>query len=207
MYDTVQQALQALATHNGLARILIIACAAVLVYLMGVAWLAIAARQESRLTLITAARVVALGALAYLLAKLLGHIIADPRPYIVTHTRPLIPTAHDNGFPSDHTVLAAMLTASLAWVDRRYIALFSIGTLLVLIGRLGIGAHHTIDVIGAVVIVVVAAAIVQLIPFPTAWERPLHSLLPGRPATDRADMATMGDRAGARDDERPRARG
>jgi len=75
--------------------------------------------------------------------QLLEQVTVTPRPYLVTHTRPLIPTSHDNGFPSDHTLLAAALTASLWWIDRRWLGAFALGTLLVLVGRLGVGAHHT----------------------------------------------------------------
>jgi len=37
-----------------------------------------------------------LGVLAFLIAKALGHVVSDPRPYIIAHTRPLIPLPHDN---------------------------------------------------------------------------------------------------------------
>ena len=40
-----------------------------------------------------------------LLAKLGGALYNDPRPFVVHHTRPLIPHAPDNGFPSDHSLL------------------------------------------------------------------------------------------------------
>jgi len=40
-------------------------------------------------------------------------------------------------------------------------------------GRLGVGAHHTIDVLGSVLIVVVVAAVSGALPLPDAWDRPL----------------------------------
>lgn len=43
------------------------------------------------------------GILSYILAKLLGNVIKSPRPLFTEHIKPLIPTATDNGFPSDHT--------------------------------------------------------------------------------------------------------
>ncbi len=89
------------------------------------------------------------------------------------HVRPLIPVARDNGFPSDHTLLAAFLTAALWWIDRRALAAFAVGTLLVMVGRLGVGAHHTLDVLGAVGIVAAAALVVAALPLPVAWNRPL----------------------------------
>jgi undecaprenyl-diphosphatase len=182
MHDVIQQAVYALASHNVVAREVAILCATVVVYLLVLAWLAVVARQQARLTLETAGHVVVLGVLAYLLAKVLGHLIVDPRPYLVEHVRPLIPVAHDNGFPSDHTLLAAVLTASLWWIDRRLLPAFAVGTALVLLGRLGIAAHHTIDVLGSVSIATVAALVSLRVRLPTAWNRPLLPAL--RHATD-----------------------
>ena len=177
MHDVIEQAVYALASHNVVARAVVILCAAVVLYLLVLAWLVVVARRQARLTLATAAHVVVLGALAYLLAKVLGHLIVDPRPYLVDHVRPLIPVAHDNGFPSDHTLLAAVLTASMWWIDRRLLAAFAVGTVLVLVGRLGIAAHHTIDVLGSVAIAAVVALILAVAPLPPAWNAPV---LPAR---------------------------
>ncbi len=173
MQDTVQQGLQTLASQNIVARDVIIVCAAAIVYVMAAAWLVIVARRRTWLTVRTVVRLVTLGVLAYAASKVLTGMVADPRPYLVEHVRPLIPVARDNGFPSDHTLLAAFLTATLWWLDRRALAAFAVGTLLVMAGRLGVGAHHTIDVLGAVGIVVVAALIVAALPLPAAWDRPL----------------------------------
>ncbi len=173
MHDMLQQGLQSLAGQNIVTRDVIIVCAAAVVYLLGLAWLAVAVRERARLTLATAGHIVVLGVAAYLASKALGHAIVDPRPYIVAHTHPLIPTAHDNGFPSDHTLLAALLTASLWWIDRRLILAFAAGTALVMLGRLGIGAHHTVDVLGSVAIAAVGALMARAVPFPATWDRPL----------------------------------
>ncbi len=177
MRDTLQRALEVLALHNGAAWLVLVFCAAWLVYLLGLAWLVVALRRLRSLSWRTVARVVALGVLAVVGSKVLTHVIIDPRPYLVTHTRPLIPTSHDNGFPSDHTLLAAALTASLWWIDRRWLGAFALGTLLVLLGRLGVGAHHTLDVVGSVVIAAVAALIVGALPLPASWRTPLLPVL------------------------------
>ena len=47
--------------------------------------------------------------------------------------------------------LAAALTAGLWWLGRRFMVPFAAGTLLIMLGRLGVGAHHTLDVAGSVV--------------------------------------------------------
>jgi undecaprenyl-diphosphatase len=107
---------------------------------------------------------------AYVVTKLLTHVIVDPRPYLVAHVCPLFPVAHDNGFPSDHTLLAAVLPVSLWWIDRHLMLPLALGTLLVMMGRLGIAAHHTIDVLGSMTIAVAAALVVGALPLPAAWQ-------------------------------------
>ncbi len=52
-------------------------------------------------------------------------------------------------------------------------AAFAVGTVLVMLGRLGIGAHHTEDVLGSAAIMVVAAFVSRVAPFPLTWGRPL----------------------------------
>ncbi len=177
MHDTIQQAVEGLALYNTVARVALILCGGALVYLIGLAWLVVAGCQWRRATLRTAARLIVLGVVVVLGSKVLTHVIIDPRPYIVTHTRPLIPTSHDNGFPSDHTLLAAALTASLWWIDRRWVGAFALGTLLVLLGRLGVGAHHTLDVAGCLAIAAIAALVVSAAPLPASWRTPLLSAL------------------------------
>jgi len=77
----------------------------------------------------------------------------------------------------------AWLTASLWWIDRRWAPAFVAGVVLVMIGRLGVGAHHTLDVLGSVAIVIVAALVARAIPLPARWSAPLF---PTRRALDRA---------------------
>ncbi len=187
MRDGFQQALHELALSNMVTRDLVILCASVLVYLMGAAWLVAVIRRRATLTAVVAGRIVVLGVVAFLMAKVLGHVIIDPRPYLLTHTQPLIPTAHDNGFPSDHTLLAAFLMASLWWIDRRVVPAFAVAALLVAVGRLGIDAHHTLDVVGSMAITIVAALVAGAVPLPTTWQRPLF-------ATPREEAGSLGRR-------------
>ncbi len=173
MQDSIQQGLQALAMRDVLTRDIAIVCAAAIVYALGAVWLLVLARRRARLTLTTVARLALLGLGAYLVSKALTGLVVDPRPYLVAHTRPPIPVARDNGFPSDHTLLAALFTAGLWWIDRRWLPAFAAGTLLVALGRLGIGAHHTLDVVGSALIVAVVAVAIDALPLPRTWNRPI----------------------------------
>jgi len=169
--DIIQQAMQDLATQNAVTRGLAIFCAVVVVYFLGASWAAIIVTGRARVTIAVVARVIALAVLAFVASTVLTGIVIDPRPYVVAHAQPLTPVGHDNGFPSDHTLLAATLAASIWWIDRRWLAAFAAGTVLVGLGRLGIGAHHTLDVAGSIAIAVVAAVIIARIPLPAAWDR------------------------------------
>jgi membrane-associated phospholipid phosphatase len=177
--DLLQQAMQTLATQNDLTRAIFVFCASFLLYLLVAGWLAVALLHHDTLTPATLARLVLLAILAFAAATLLTHVISDPRPYLVEHTQPLTAVATDNGFPSDHTLLAAFLTASLWWIARRALPYFAAGTFVVMLARLGIEAHHTLDVLGSVLIVLVAALTVARIPLPAAWS----SWRSGSPAT------------------------
>lgn len=171
--DLVQQWAQQFASLNVVTSYFAIFCANYLVYVMGAAWLLIAVMHYRAISLALIVRVVLLVVLSYLLAKVLNTVISDPRPFIVAHQQPIVAISHDNGFPSDHTLLAMALTTGMWWLWRRFAPYFAVGTLLVMLGRLGIGAHHTLDVVGSVVIVLVVALVVGMIPLPRAWAAPI----------------------------------
>ncbi len=174
MQDVLQRALEAFAQLNTVTREGAIACAVALLYVLGAAWVLVVVSKRTRLTGIMVARIGLVLLLSYLASLVLTALISDPRPYIVAHTQPLAPVGHDNGFPSDHTLLAATLAAGLWWLDRRLALLFGAGALLVGLGRLAIGAHHTLDIVGSIAIAIVAAILAQALPLPAAWGRPLR---------------------------------
>lgn len=91
------------------------------------------------------------GALAGLLAFIGSQLYHNPRPFVQGGFTPLLPHGNDNGFPSDHTLLAAMLGwAALIFSRKMGIALL---VLAALIGasRMAAGLHHLVDVIGGFV--------------------------------------------------------
>lgn len=178
MGDQFQKTVAAMATQHAMVRSLAVFCAAVLVYGLVVVWLLLAWRRRDSLTFATVARVGGVMVGAILLARIAGSFIDDPRPYVVDHTVPLMPVSADNGFPSDHTLLVAALTATLWWFNPRWIAAFAVGTVLVALGRLGVGAHHTIDVFGSMVIVLIAALVAATVPLPRTWYHLVLSTFP-----------------------------
>src|SRR5919202_4656794 len=64
-----------------------------------------------------AAAAAVIGVLSLLFVQTGGLLYNDPRPFVVGHFQPLISHPADNGFPSDHALLAAALVAVVALVD------------------------------------------------------------------------------------------
>ena len=94
--------------------------------------------------------------LAYVLAKICAHFYFDPRPFVVGNFTPLVPHGPDNGFPSDHTLLASALAAVVTIIRPRVGAVLWIFAILIGICRVLAGVHHTIDIVGAMLVSIVA---------------------------------------------------
>ena len=75
----------------------------------------------------------------------------DPRPFVVGHFTPYFAHGNDNGFPSDHTLLASLCAAiTYMYSSRVGIAAFC-AAVLIGISRIIAGVHHGIDIIGAMI--------------------------------------------------------
>jgi undecaprenyl-diphosphatase len=102
---------------------------------------------------------VAAGVVALALAKLAVKLYYDPRPFVHGACQAVVPHAADNGFPSDHTLLGAVM-AAIVW---RYSKLWSviIGLLTIAVGTARVAGciHSPIDIIGAFVIGIAGALI------------------------------------------------
>lgn len=173
MPDRIQLVAQALAYSSPIANVVAVGCAQALLLAVVTGWLAALWRNRRTLTRANVLHILLLLGASFIVATILGHFVIDPRPYLTEHIQPLSHVSSDNGFPSDHVLLAATLTASLWWIDRRLVGVFALATLLVMFGRLGIAAHHTLDVGGSTLIALSCAFIVGLVPTPQALSRPL----------------------------------
>jgi undecaprenyl-diphosphatase len=116
--------------------------------------------KEKRIFLIA---VVASGLLSLLLAHIAGSLFYNARPFVVGHFTPLVPHASDNGFPSDHTLLAGFIGWVLLGYSRKYGIAVLVIAALVGTARVLAGVHHSIDIIGSFVISGIAVLIVTLI--------------------------------------------
>ena len=115
---------------------------------------------------------------AYLAAQIGGALYNDPRPFAVEHFRPLIAHIADNGFPSDHSLMAAALLAAVALASVRWALAILPLTVLVEWARVGAGLHHPIDVVGSDLCVAVGALAALLIA--PALSRIVVPFVPGR---------------------------
>jgi undecaprenyl-diphosphatase len=85
---------------------------------------------------------------------------ADPRPFVHDPaSRPLFPHAADNGFPSDHSAAAGLLTA-LVFRYRRWLGvLVAAGAVAIAWARVAAHVHHAQDVIAGLGIGVLAGVL------------------------------------------------
>jgi membrane-associated phospholipid phosphatase len=100
---------------------------------------------------------------ALILAKIGSAAYNDPRPFVVDHVKPLISHARDNGFPSDHALLAAAIVAAVFFLSPLWSVLFIVFAVLVDWARVGAGIHHVADVVGSSFFVAIAALIAVLV--------------------------------------------
>ncbi|GHF28834.1 undecaprenyl-diphosphatase [Deinococcus metalli] len=180
MSDSLQLALHAAATSNAALRGVAVACGTLLLFVQAAGFVAVALTHLQRVDWRVAARIVVSGAVAVLLTQVLLHTVHDPRPYLVEGYAPLAHVSADNGFPSDHTLVAALLAGWAAWLSRRSLPAFVAGVVVIALGRLAIGAHHTLDVLGSMGIAAVSLGVAAALPYPPAWTG--RRVLPGRPA-------------------------
>ncbi len=96
----------------------------------------------------------------YIVAKIAGHFFYNARPFVVGNFTPLIAHAADNGFPSDHTLLAAGIAMIVSLFNKRVGTILWILTIIIAIARVYTGVHHVIDVIGSMVIAVAVTVLV-----------------------------------------------
>lgn len=110
---------------------------------------------------------------AAILALIGTHVYQDPRPFTQDHVKPLIPHAPDNGFPSDHALLAAAVVGAVLLIAPLWAIPFAVLAVLVDWARVGAGIHHLSDVVGSSVFVAIGLLIGWLLaPIITSWLLP-----------------------------------
>lgn len=97
--------------------------------------------------------------IAFIFSKIADKLFENPRPFVVEKIQPLIPHAANNGFPSDHTLIAAVAAAIIFTYNKKwgmilFILAFASGYFRVLAK-----VHHLTDILGSIVIAAAATHI------------------------------------------------
>lgn len=99
--------------------------------------------------------------LVYAVGVASGLLYYDPRPFDVGHFKPLVPHAPDNGFPSDHALLVSTIAMVGTLWNKKLCVVLWILAVLVSVARVYVGVHHTIDVVGSIIISIVVISAVS----------------------------------------------
>jgi len=91
-------------------------------------------------------------ALVFIVARIASQLYYDPRPFVIGHFSPLVPHVPDNGFPSDHTLLASAIATVIFYFNRKVGVALSALAVLVGVARVMAGVHSPIDIIGSIII-------------------------------------------------------
>jgi membrane-associated phospholipid phosphatase len=120
-----------------------------LVVIAGFSWLTGTSRQKVVLTAEAILGLVLVG-IGLLVA---GHLHTDPRPFVHDPgSKPLFTHAADNGFPSDHSAAAGLLTALVFRYRRALGLVVAAGAGLIAWARVAAHVHHGQDVIAGLAI-------------------------------------------------------
>lgn len=104
------------------------------------------------------------GAIAsVLLAKIGAHFFYDTRPFAAGHFTPYFSHPNDNGFPSDHTLLASFLMYLSFRYSKKFASALLVLAVLVGLARVQAGVHHLIDIIGSFIFAGLGMAIALLV--------------------------------------------
>ena len=96
-------------------------------------------------------RLVVGGLIALALARASAQLYYSTRPFVSDHVTPLFAHAPDNGFPSDHALLASFLGFTVLGYSRRAGVILLINAVLIGAARVGAHVHHPIDILGSFV--------------------------------------------------------
>lgn len=101
--------------------------------------------------------------LSYLTSKILGIFIYDSRPFVVENVKPLIDHSPNNGFPSDHTLLALTIASVFYAYNRKLSVFLFLMGLIVGFARVIAKIHYPLDILGSFVIAILASYVASLI--------------------------------------------
>lgn len=99
----------------------------------------------------------------FILLKLLGLFIYEPRPFMTLGTKPLISFSTDDSFPSDHTLVMSIITFSYFYYRTKIRWALLIMTVWVGLSRIYVGVHYPLDILGGLLLGAIAVYLSVLI--------------------------------------------
>jgi len=94
------------------------------------------------------------------LIKVAAMMYTDPRPFVVDPSiRPLFAHSADNGFPSDHTAVAATVALLVMIYHRWFGAILLAASLVLGASRILAHVHHAPDIVAGVLIAALAVGV------------------------------------------------
>ena len=92
--------------------------------------------------------------LSFITAKVLAHFIYDPRPFVVSHVKPLFAHTADNGFPSDHMLLTMTIACVVFVYNRKLGIVLTVIAICIGTARVLARVHHVEDIFGSAAIAI-----------------------------------------------------
>lgn len=108
---------------------------------------------------------------AYGVSKLADAVYYNARPFVVEGIAPLVAHTADNGFPSNHMLLAATLAALVFVYNKPWGIFLWIVALCIGAARVLAHVHHTVDIVASVAIACAVVAGVYVILRSVTWYR------------------------------------
>lgn len=99
----------------------------------------------------------------YAIAKIISIFYYSTLPFVEGDFAPLILHEADNGFPSDHTLLAAGISSVFYFFNKKLSAVLWMITLVVGVSRVYVGVHHSIDIAGSIIIAIAITILMYIL--------------------------------------------
>jgi len=98
--------------------------------------------------------------ISFILSRIFASLYFDPRPFVENHFVPLVPHGPDNGFPSDHTLLSAVIASVFYKFSKKAGLALWAAALFIGISRVYVGVHHPVDILASIAIAMTASLLV-----------------------------------------------
>lgn len=87
----------------------------------------------------------------FAVSRIMGALYYNPRPFAALNIVPFVAHSADNGFPSDHTLLAAAAATLVFTVNKKWGSALFLLAVIVGIGRVAALVHHPVDILGSLI--------------------------------------------------------